>query len=74
MSTYRCFCVTADNRIIAGANIEAVNVGTVVAVAAERWRHVPRLHFIEVWQASELLQRAAVPPSDPKPGSREQPK
>ena len=69
MPVYRCFCLTADNRVIGGAHIDAADVGIAVEMAGERWQHVPRLHFIEVWEAGELLRRAAVTPPRPKRAS-----
>ena len=49
----------------AGAHIDAADVGTAVEMAGERWRHVPRLHFIEVWEVGELLCRAQLLHPDP---------
>ena len=72
MPVYCCFCLTADNHIIGGAHIDAANVGAAFEMAGERWRHVPRLNFIEVWEAGELLRRAAVTP--PRPRGRKQPR
>ena len=66
MPVYRCFCLTANKRVIGGAHINAADVGTAVETAGERWRHVPRLNFIEVWEAGELLRRAAVTPHRPR--------
>jgi hypothetical protein len=70
MPVYCCFCLTADNRIVGGAHIDAADVGAAFEMADERWRHVPRLHFIEVWEVGELLRRAAVTP--PRPQRRKQ--
>jgi hypothetical protein len=70
MPVYCCFCLTADNHIIGGAHIDAANVGAAFEMAGERWRHVPRLNFIEVWAVGELLRRAAVTP--PRPPRRKQ--
>jgi hypothetical protein len=67
MPVYCCFCLTADNRIISGAHIDTADAGTAFEMAVERWRHVPRLNFIEVWAVGELLRRAAVTPPRPKP-------
>jgi hypothetical protein len=60
--TYRCFCLTADNRIISGAHIRAANPAVAVEAAIARWSQVPRLHFIEVWRGTDLLRREAVTP------------
>jgi hypothetical protein len=49
VSTYRCFCTTADNRIITGAQITADSLPSAVEVANERWRTVPEFRSIEVW-------------------------
>jgi len=74
MPVYRCFCLTANKRVIGGAHINAADVGAAFETAGERWRHVPRLHFIEVWEAGKLLRRAAVTPPKPKGRSNSRPK
>jgi len=38
MPVYCCFCLTADNRIISGAHIDAADAGTALEMAGERWR------------------------------------
>jgi hypothetical protein len=49
MPTYRCFCLTSDNRIIAGAHIVAANSIEAVEAAHRRWRAVRSFHQVEIW-------------------------
>jgi hypothetical protein len=71
--TYRCFCLTADNRIISGAHIRARDAEAAVEAATVRWSQIPKLHFIEVWRGSGLLRREAVTPRSPVRGASQGP-
>jgi len=71
--TYRCFCLTADNRIISGAHIRAPNAAAAVEAAAKRWSQIPKLYFIEVWRGSGLLLREAVTPGSTDRGASQDP-
>jgi|HubBroStandDraft_6_1064221.scaffolds.fasta_scaffold5462681_1 hypothetical protein len=55
MPTYRCFCMTTDNRIITGGYINAKDVASALEVAHRRWHEVPSFHAAEVWLGSRLM-------------------
>jgi hypothetical protein len=55
MQTYRCFCLTVDNRIIAGAHIVAEDNPTAVKTARERWQGMPDFNSVEVWFRSRRV-------------------
>jgi hypothetical protein len=55
MAHYRCFCLTADNRIITGAYIDAMNLVAVVAAARRQWQEAAGFHSVEVWLGPSRL-------------------
>ena len=46
---YRCFCLTADNRIIHGLHIDAADVEAAIEAARVTWKGVTDFHSVEVW-------------------------
>lgn len=69
MPIYRCFCMTADNRIITGAKLEAKNLGAVVASATTYWHNVVGFHHVDVWLGRQKLDADTVPAAEPAPSS-----
>jgi hypothetical protein len=59
VATYRCFCLTTDNRIIAGAHISAADVQTALELARRNWQLTPGFHSIEVWFGHSRLHPPA---------------
>jgi hypothetical protein len=49
MPRYRCFCLTDDDRIIAGAFIDAEDLPAAVEVAREQWRDAVGFDHLEIW-------------------------
>jgi hypothetical protein len=84
MPTYRCFCMTAEHRIITGARLSAPNVAALSMVVAARWDSVPGFHHVEIWLGPDRLSQETAPAGDPpsadpvpceiKPVRRSQPK
>jgi hypothetical protein len=62
MPTYRCFCTTADDRIITGAQITADSLPSAVEAANQLWQTEPEFRLVEVW-----LERDRLCPSDAGP-------
>jgi len=55
MRKYRCFCLTADQRIITGAFIKATSVSNALSATQDKWRHIEGAALLEVWLGSRLL-------------------
>ena len=67
MPTYRCFCTTADDRVITGARIIAKDLPSAVEAANRRWQTVPDFRLVEVWLGVDRLCPTDVGPIDPNP-------
>jgi hypothetical protein len=61
LPTYRCFCLTVDNRIITGAYIDAKDVWAAVDAARQLWELVPRFRTIEVWDGFSRMWPPVTP-------------
>ena len=55
MPTYRCFCATADDRVITGARITADDLPSAVKAAAKLWQPMPEFRLVEVWLEGDRL-------------------
>jgi hypothetical protein len=55
MPNYRCFCITADNRIITGARVTADDLPSAVEAANQLWQKVPEFRLVEVWLEADRL-------------------
>ena len=62
MPTYRCFCRTADQRVITGALIDAEDLPSLLVLAQQRWRDIEGFYDVEVW-----LQACRVAPGAQQP-------
>jgi hypothetical protein len=51
--TYRCFCITADNQTVTGAQITADSLLSAVEAANKLWQTVPEYRLVEVWQGRD---------------------
>lgn len=76
MPTYRCFCMTAEDRILTGARLKAPNLAALSAIAAGRWHTVPGFHHVEIWLGPHRLSPETTPAGEPpsadavSPGAR----
>jgi hypothetical protein len=55
MPAYRCFCATADDRVITGARITADDLPSAVVAAAKLWQAMPEFRLVEVWLEGHQL-------------------
>jgi hypothetical protein len=55
MPTYRCFCTTADERVITGARIAANDLPSAVEAANQLWQTEPEFRLVEVWLGADRL-------------------
>jgi hypothetical protein len=65
MPTYRCFCTTADDRVITGARIAANDLPSAVEAANQLWQTVSEFRLVEVWLGADRLCPTDVGPIGP---------
>jgi hypothetical protein len=61
MQQFRAYCLSCDNRIVWGTDIEAINLAHAVRMAREMCSKHPQgnWHWAEIWQQGERIFTSA---------------